>query len=424
VAQVSSHEEFYNPFTVNIPCVTPPSASTITTIEMLSNSVLSGGTHDVSGTYTFKTPSSVLTAGTNQSVEVLFVPTNTTIYNSVTTTSTINVTAIPANATTVIQTKYNATPVQLTASSKPPSSGSVTYAPAGLSSVGLTNLPDTVTNTVIGVSPVLGGSLSPTVVLTVNAYNSSSTLIHDFSATPLTITITIPNFVSNSITVATYDTLGGTLIDTVIGNRVSIDSYVSYSAGISRTIVRSSTYSITLTHLTTLIVTSDTAINSIPCFPTGTRIKTLKGYVPVETLKRNDLVLTSDHRQVPVKIYSQIIAATTAATAPYLIPKGYRGLTADLCLSPLHAFQIKKGLWQIPMYAAKQTESVCQYDIGKPVTYYHLECPNFFTDNLIVDGCVVESYGANQVKGLKTLYKYNAMLKGFTRASQMAVLKK
>jgi hypothetical protein len=56
--------------------------------------------------------------------------------------------------------------------------------------------------------------------------------------------------------------------------------------------------------------------------------------------------------------------------------------------------------------------------MNKSVTYYHVECPNFFTDNLVVDGNVVESFGGNQIKGLKTLYTYNSTLEGFTRATQ------
>ena len=164
----------------------------------------------------------------------------------------------------------------------------------------------------------------------------------------------------------------------------------------------------------TFSITADVA-----CFPKGTRIATAEGYVTVESLKSGDLVLTADGRQVPVKVYSTSLVAT-AKTAPYLIPKnslGHNMPSTNLRLSPLHAFQLKKGLWQIPKYAALSNKSIEQYAVGEQMTYYHLECPNFFTDNLLVDGCVVESFGSKQIANMKTLYKYNAALKGFTRAS-------
>ena len=160
----------------------------------------------------------------------------------------------------------------------------------------------------------------------------------------------------------------------------------------------------------------------VPCFPKGTRITTQSGPALVETLRTGDLVLTADGRQVPVKVYYKVIESATAETAPYHISKKAFGLKADLNLSPLHAFQSKKGVWQIPKYAANP--HVKQYGIGSPVTYFHLECPNYFTDNLIVDGCVVESYGAAQAKNVKVLYKFNEKLDGYTRASQVANLKK
>jgi len=150
------------------------------------------------------------------------------------------------------------------------------------------------------------------------------------------------------------------------------------------------------------------------------------GTALVEDLKTGDLVRTADGRAVAATVYSRTIANATKETAPYKIPRHVFGLNTDLYLSPLHAFQSKKGLWQIPQYAAKKSEAIQQYGIGLPVTYYHIECPNFFTDNLLLDGCVVESFGAHQVKkaGISTLYKYNSQLNGFTRASPLSVPKK
>jgi hypothetical protein len=150
----------------------------------------------------------------------------------------------------------------------------------------------------------------------------------------------------------------------------------------------------------------------VPCFPAGTRILTPTGYKAVETLTQGELVLTADSRQVPVKIYGKHLEVTTSVTAPYRVPKGTFGLANDLLLSPDHAFQIRKGLWMLPKRAALLSDRVEQVGVGKPVTYYHLECPSYLRDNLVVDGAVVESYGGKT----KSPYTYSETLKGYTRS--------
>ena len=159
---------------------------------------------------------------------------------------------------------------------------------------------------------------------------------------------------------------------------------------------------------------------NVPCFPAGTRILTASGYKTVETLTQGELVLTADGRQVPVKLYGKHLSVTTTATAPYKVPKGTFGLQNDLLLSPDHAFQIRKGLWMLPKRAALLSDRVEQVGVGSPVTYYHLECPSYLRDNLVVDGTVVESYGGKA----KSPYTYSESLKGYTRSATTKFLTK
>ena len=169
-------------------------------------------------------------------------------------------------------------------------------------------------------------------------------------------------------------------------------------------IIGGSTYTFTVT------------TNAAPCFPTGTRILTVDGYKKVEDLVAGELVMTSDGLRVPIKIYEADLSITTTETAPYRIPKGTFGPAApanDLILSPMHFFQIKKGLWMLPKLAATLSDKVEQIMVGSPITYYHIECPQYLRDNLIVDGTIVESFGAEQLTTKP--YTYNARLKGFTR---------
>jgi hypothetical protein len=160
---------------------------------------------------------------------------------------------------------------------------------------------------------------------------------------------------------------------------------------------------------------------NLPCFPTGTRVLTAAGYKAVETLQKTDRIITPDGRPLPFNLFSIVIEKTTEATAPYFIPKGTIGNKEDITLSPRHAIQSDKDVWQIPSNAAKRFPSIRQVNIGERVEYFHLELPNFFSDNIVAEGTVVESFAAKQTQGVKIIYKYSEALKGFTRISPAVV---
>jgi hypothetical protein len=164
-----------------------------------------------------------------------------------------------------------------------------------------------------------------------------------------------------------------------------------------------------------------------PCFVAASNILTPTGYKSAADIKTGDLLMTADGRQVPVKTYSFIVENADKDSAPFFIPKNSISMgcpNADLRLSPWHAFQMKKGLWMKPMSAFELGMSVQQYDLGKTVTYYHFEAPDFFKDNFVCEGTVVESFGGIQTKDFKgRVYKYNANLNGYTRAASKSVSK-
>ena len=136
-----------------------------------------------------------------------------------------------------------------------------------------------------------------------------------------------------------------------------------------------------------------------PCFATGTHILTPKGYKPVESLVDGDIVITAEKHRVPVKVYSYFIEKTTVENAPYRIEANALGNQLPkktLNLSPLHAIKDARGIWQIPKYLAQHNKNVIQHGIGDSMTYYHIECPNYYNDNLIADAATVESYKNKQ----------------------------
>jgi hypothetical protein len=154
-----------------------------------------------------------------------------------------------------------------------------------------------------------------------------------------------------------------------------------------------------------------------PCFPAGTRILTAEGYKVVESLTNEDKVQTADGRLVRPTLFKIPITKTTTDTAPYRIEAGAFGSNYPpypLSLSPLHAIQDPTGTWHIPQVAAKDNDKITQYDVGKAVTYYHIECPDFYSDNLIAEGAVVESFKHRQ--GVRdVVYEWVEELKGFRR---------
>ena len=164
------------------------------------------------------------------------------------------------------------------------------------------------------------------------------------------------------------------------------------------------------------------------CFVTGTQILTVTGYKAVETLAPSDMIVTADGRNVSFNLCTTIIKRASENVAPYIIPANTFGANSpvkNLTISPHHAIQSRKGVWQIPKYAMRMFKGIKQVDIGKALTYYHVELPNYFTDNIVTDGTIVESFAAKQTTGMKNVYKFNSKINGFTRISKnSSIIKK
>ena len=162
-----------------------------------------------------------------------------------------------------------------------------------------------------------------------------------------------------------------------------------------------------------------------PCFTATSKLLTSAGYVEASSLRTGDILVTADGRQVPIKAYSSTFN-TDKSSAPYVIPKNALARNvpvADLRLSPWHAIYLGNGLWQKPQSAAEcNTGSVIQYDVGKDVQYYHFEAPNYYTENFICEGTVVESFSSKQVS--EKVYTWSAKHQAYTRDKSQKTLTK
>jgi hypothetical protein len=115
------------------------------------------------------------------------------------------------------------------------------------------------------------------------------------------------------------------------------------------------------------------------CFYRGTLIGTADGEVPVETLKRGDLVATSDGRQLPVRwLGRQTVSrkfADPLRVLPIRIKAGALGEgvpSRDLLLSPDHAILVGEILIQAGALV-NGTSIVREDDVPETFTYYHIE---------------------------------------------------
>jgi hypothetical protein len=160
-----------------------------------------------------------------------------------------------------------------------------------------------------------------------------------------------------------------------------------------------------------------------PCLVTGTRVLTVDGYRAVEDLREGDLIITAEGAQVPIKVFSFAFEKADKSNAPYCIPAGLFGPerpARDLLLSARHAIQDERGIWQIPRYLPDTHAAVKQVGLGAAVTYYHIECPDYFRDNLLVEGCITESFKNRQGRP-GVVYEWSWAINGFVRLQKEAI---
>jgi hypothetical protein len=318
-----------------------PGASNIEYGRSLASSNLTGGTADVSGTFSFTIPSTIPVNMGPANQTVTFTPTDTTNYNT--------------TSTSALVTVVRAIPTIIT---------------------GIYALPIT-----------LGQALTSSKIYGTARNRADKDISGTFAFVESTAVLPVGNSSKNVTFTPTDD--------------------IHYTTSTGPVLI--------------------TITPPIPCFIAGTKILTSTGYKAVESLTVTDSIQTSDGRHVTFKGYRTTIKATSLETAPYTIPANTFGTNSPSCeitLSPRHAIQSAMGIWQIPTYAMKMFSGITQSAIGEKIVYYHIELPNYFTDNIVLEGnIVVESYGANQTDGIKNVYTFNEPLNGFIRVSKRPSVK-
>ena len=241
-----------------------------------------------------------------------------------------------------------------------------------------------------------------------NMFSDASGFNQDIGGWNIGNVTTMTNMLdSTALSVANYDDLlnGWATLAPALQSNVTLGaSGIQYSSvgAASRSLLTSPPYNWTINDA------------GITCFAAGTRLLTPTGYVVVEELKTGDHVLTADGRSVPIKHHLFHIFDATVETAPYRIATDAFGpnLPAnDIYLSGAHTVKDASGIWQRVARLAKTNPLVTQDGIGTKITYYHIECPNYYTDDLVSEGVIVESYNTTRDQ----LYRYDSDIGGFVR---------
>jgi hypothetical protein len=115
------------------------------------------------------------------------------------------------------------------------------------------------------------------------------------------------------------------------------------------------------------------------CFMPGTRIRTPKGEITVETLSRGDLVTTADGRAAPVAWIGRCTVATRFADPLRVLPirvkadaLGDKTPSRDLLLSPDHALLVD-GVLVHAAALVNGSSIVRETNVPAQFTYYHIE---------------------------------------------------
>jgi len=139
----------------------------------------------------------------------------------------------------------------------------------------------------------------------------------------------------------------------------------------------------------TLTISSGTS-----CIVSGQRILTPNGYKLIENIYNGDIITTSQNKDVVAFNYKEKFEFTTNDTAPYIIPQDsiYPSYPPkDIFLSADHKIKTNYN-WVTPKELSKYNPDVRQINIGKPLTYYNIETPNYSTDHLVLEGTTIASF--------------------------------
>ncbi len=245
----------------------------------------------------------------------------------------------------------------------------------------------------LGISDVGDSSFDSAVLIAANSVQGA------FLADDDTITLNEQQVAAIDVLANDGNGVGISVVTHINGIPVAAGDTVTLSSGHQVTLLANGTLQVAapagLTGLTGPVTTNftytaenaagltDTAfvtVTTVPCFTTGTLIRTARGEVPIERLKVGDLVETRDNGLQPLRWIGRRKVAAEGRFAPIVIEAGTFGYHRRLVVSPQHRILLTHWMAELMfaedevLVAAKDLVNGCSVRVqeGGEVEYVHL----------------------------------------------------
>jgi len=139
---------------------------------------------------------------------------------------------------------------------------------------------------------------------------------------------------------------------------------------------------------------------SLACLLSNTNILTNEGFIKINELKENHVIICENKKHKIIRIMSTKINIIEKEM-PYKLPSGILGCKEDLYLSQGHAIKIENKFF-LPEYLNLKRLSIEEFLELREDKYFHieLECQegeNRRTNTLNANGVIVESYSPDEI---------------------------
>jgi len=139
---------------------------------------------------------------------------------------------------------------------------------------------------------------------------------------------------------------------------------------------------------------------SLPCLLSNTNILTNEGYIQINQLNENHIII-SENKQHRIKQIMSTRINLIETEMPYKLPSGMLGCTEDLYLSKGHAIKVQ-GIFKLPEHLNLKRLNIEEFEKLGEDRYYHIELKclegeNRRTNTLNANGVTVESYSPDEI---------------------------